>query len=73
MVVFVLVFIFNIFLFWFVFRMTERITRYQIKRKFQQKEIHAILEKYDKLIEKMDQMQDQIVAFNKGVGKKYEI
>ena len=48
---------------------TERITRFQMKRELQKKEIQTIIENYDKLIGKMNQMQDQIIALKKEVGK----
>ena len=69
MVLFVLVFLFNYLFVRFVIYATQRVTRFQMKKKLQKKENQTILEKYDKLIEKMDQMQDQIVAFKKVLEK----
>ena len=66
---FVSIFLFIFLFFRFLIYATERITRFQMKRELQKKEIQSILEKYDKLIEKMNQMQDQIIALNKEVGK----
>ena len=69
MVLFVLVFLFNYLFVRFVIYATQRVTWFQMKKKLQKKENQTILEKYDKLIEKMDQMQDQIVAFKKVLEK----
>ena len=69
MVLFVLVFLFNYLFVRFVIYATQRVTRFQMKKKLQKKENQTILEKYDKLIEKMDQMQDQIVALKKVLEK----
>ena len=69
MVLFVLVFLFTYLFVRFVIYATQRVTRFQMKKKLQKKENQTILEKYDKLIEKMDQMQDQIVAFKKVLEK----
>lgn len=69
MVLFVLVFLFTYLFVRFVIYATQRVTRFQMKKKLQKKENQTILEKYDKLIEKMDQMQDQIVALKKVLEK----
>ena len=66
---FFLIFLFIFLFFRFVIYATQRITRFQMKRELQKKEIQTIIENYDKLIGKMNQMQDQIIALKKEVGK----